>query len=202
MIIKINEGAPLLIKEQVLKWQHKGWVTIIDDSVNEDSQEQTIDVEDRTGDDDDTIDIVQEWVNQLKAIAGQIDKTLNKQIIDTRARGLPGAYAFKFNAKGFCSMLDELIEYHYSHISSYLHETRKPRGVSFVCPFLGEILKAHLFNTEKLQKCDLKDVLSRFYTNPDTAVKKLSIHSELCRNEDAALLVEIAKTIGKKYAKG
>lgn len=98
-------------------------------------------------------------------------------------------------------MLDELIEHHYSHISSYLHETKKPRGVTLVCPFLGEILKARLFNTEKLQKRDLKEVLSRFYTNPDTAVKKLSINGELRRNEDAALLVEIAKSIGKKYAK-
>jgi len=99
-------------------------------------------------------------------------------------------------------MMDELLDNYSSDIKAYLHGTHKPTGVTFIFPFLGEILNAHLFNGTDLQKKDLKPIFESFKYNGRTAVNKLSIHDKLSRNNNAMLLVEKAKIIGKKYAKG
>ena len=206
MTIIINEGAPLSVKEKLLEWQRQGWVIIeqssdadTETSFNDHKPGKYINADEGTSNDE-SVSIEQEWVNQLKAIGKEIAKQLNQLEIQTRARGLPRSYIFVFNAEGFCKMLDKLLEYHKNYIADYLHHTRKPKGVTLICPFLGEIINAHLFNTQDIQKTDLKEVLAKFYNNTETAVKKLSIHSKLLKNQDAQLLVEVAKTIGKKYA--
>ena len=206
MRIKLNGCAPHSVKEQILEWQQQGWVIIeqSSDEGNETSHNYAkpgkyINVDEGTVTEE-SISVELEWVNQLKAIGKEIAKQLNQLEIQTRARGLPRSYIFVFNAEGFCKMLDKLLEYHKNYIADYLHHTRKPKGVTLICPFLGEIINAHLFNTQDIQKTDLKEVLAKFYNNTETAVKKLSIHSKLLKNQDAQLLVEVAKTIGKKYA--
>ena len=97
-------------------------------------------------------------------------------------------------------MLDELYRNHHNYITAYLHGTKKPTGVTFIFPFLGEILNSLIFNKKELQKTDLKEVFRSFKYNSDTAVKKLSFHCMLYKNPDAKLLVETAKMIGRKYA--
>ena len=98
-------------------------------------------------------------------------------------------------------MMDELLTNHRQHINNYIIGTRKPTGVNHIFPFLGEIINARLFNDKKLQKRDLKEIFEKFKYDGSTAVRKMSIHSKLYRNQDAKLLVEIAKSIAKKHVK-
>ena len=98
-------------------------------------------------------------------------------------------------------MIDELLNNHRKYITNYLKGTRKPTGVTYIFPFLGEIINAHLFNDSKLQKCDLEDIFIKFNYDGRTAVSKMSIHSKLYRNQDAKLLVETAKSIAKKHVR-
>ena len=183
-----------------MEWEEKGWLTIIltpddveeDDSFvppNETRKEEPL---------KDPIELI--WCKRLKAIARKISKLLDNQRINTHARGIPGTYTFLFDSKGFCKMIDELYRNHHNYITAYLHGTKKPTGVTFVFPFLGEILNSLIFNKKELQKTNLKEVFKLFKYNSDTAVKKLSIHSKLYKNPDAKLLVETAKMIGKRVA--
>ena len=200
MIIKIKKECPQVVKDQLKEWEEKGWLTInlTPDDVEEDdsfvpqnqiSKEEPLNV---------PIELI--WCKRLKAIARKISKLLDNHQINTNARGIPGTYSFLFDSKGFCKMIDELYCNHHNYITAYLHGTKKPTGVTFISPFLGEMLNSLIFNKKELQKTDLKEVFKLFKYNSDTAVKKLSLHCKLYKNPDARLLVETAKMIGKKYA--
>ena len=138
---------------------------------------------------------------RLKAIAKVISEVLDNQEIKTNSRGYSGSYIFHFDSEGFCAMMDELLSNHSKDIKYYIKGTRKPTGVNHIFPFFGEIINARLFNDDKLRKCDLKDIFKKFKYNGSTAVRKMSIHSKFDRNQDAKLLVEIAKSIAKKHVK-
>ncbi len=200
MQIKIKKECPQGVKDLLKEWEEKGWLTInlATDNVEEDDSFVPLNQISKEEPLKEPIELI--WCKRLKAIARKISKLLNNQLINTHARGIPGNYTFLFDSNGFCKMIDELYRNHHNYITAYLHETKKPIGVTFIFPFLGEILKSQIFNKKELQKRDLKEVFKLFKYNSDTAVKKLSMHNKLYKNPDAKLLVEAAKMIGKKYA--
>lgn len=202
MKVKIKDTCPQEVKEKLLQWQKEGWLTV-DLSSNVEKKVEVLKPQlNITKIESSPKPIEALWVDCLKSIAIRISKVLDNQEIITNQRGCPSSYKFKFNSKGFCKMMDELLDNYSSDIKAYLHGTHKPTGVTFIFPFLGEILNAHLFNGTDLQKKDLKPIFESFKYNGRTAVNKLSIHYKLSRNNNAMLLVEKAKIIGKKYAKG
>ena len=197
--ITTNE-CPQKVKDQLQKWLECGWLSA--DGV----ENEVEDVNDVTpppskpqkiAKTQDPIEV--QWAKRLKAIVRKISKELDNQTINTIPRGHSSVYIFKFNSEGFCSMIDELLNNHRKYITNYLKGTRKPTGVTYFFPFLGEIIKAHLFNNDKLQKRDLEDIFKNFKYNGRTAVSKMSIHGKLYRNQDAKLLVETAKSIAKRH---
>ena len=202
MKVKIKDACPQEVKEKLLQWQKEGWLTV-DLSCNVEKEVEVLKPQlNITKDESSPKPIEVLWANRLMTIARKISKTLDNQEIATNKRGNLGSYKFKFNSKGFCKMMDELLDCYSSDIKAYLHGTHKPTGVTFIFPFLGEILNAYLFNSTDLQKKDLKPIFESFKYNGRTAVNKLSIHDKFARNKDAVLLVEKAKLIGKKYTKG
>lgn len=200
MTLQTNDSCPQGIKEKLLEWEKCGWLTI--NHTCEDVEEQKSFTPKRQ---QQKVENPQEpkeliWCNQLKLIVNKIAEELNNKIIKTNARGLPRSYIFKLDSDGFCKMIDELYRIHKPYITDYLRKTKKPTGVTYIFPFLGEILKALIFNKKELQKTDIEPVIKTFNYNSKTALKKLSYHQKLYTNPDARLLVETAKTIGKKFA--
>lgn len=200
MTFKTTKECPQEVKDQLQKWLAYGWLSA------EGVENEVEDVNDVTPPPSKPhrIDITQDpievqWAKRLKAIARKISKELDNQTISTNPRGYLNVYIFKFNSEGFCNMIDELLKNHSQYIKNYLKGTHKPTGVTYIFPFLGEIIKAQLFNDDKLQKRDLEDIFKEFKYNGSTAVSKMSIHGKLYRNPDARLLVETAKSIAKKY---
>lgn len=202
MKIKFFKNCPQEVKVQLQKWMESGWLTV------ESVENEVEDVSDITPppsksrnieESQDSIEV--QWVKRLKDIASKITKELDNQLITTNNRGYSGSYTFHFDSKGFCAMMDELLSNHSQYINNYIRCTRKPTGVNHIFPFLGKIINARLFNDDKLRKCDLKEIFKKFKYNGSTAVRKMSIHSKFDRNQDAKLLVEIAKSIAKKLVK-
>lgn len=198
----IKKTCPQEVIEKLLQWEKKGWLTVdLTDEVEDDVEvlkpQPKVTKEESSHE---PIEVL--WVKRMKAIARKVSKTLDNQNIITKKRGYPGSYKFKFNSKGFCNMMDDLLNNYSSDIKAYLHDTRKPTGVTFIFPFLGEILNAHLFNGADLQKKDLMPIFESFKYNGRTAVSKLSTHGKFTKNNDAVLLVEKAKMMGKKYVEG
>ena len=200
MKLLIKEICPQEVKEKLLEWEKCGWITI--NHTNEDVEEHKPFTSQSQPQKEvhplEPIELV--WCNQLKSIVNKIAEELNNKVITTNARGLPRSYIFKLDSNGFCKMINELYRIHRSYISNYLHDTKKPTGVTFIFPFLGEMLKALIFNKKELQKVDLEPVIKIFSYNSNTALKKLSFHQKLYKNPDARLLVETAKTLGKRFA--
>ncbi len=206
MEAKTTKQCPQEVKRQLLAWQKCGWIEV---QLPEDelAEQQTIhQVKDNKDlelsiEDERELPIEEQWCERLKTIAKQMSSTLNETKISTNARGYSGCYTFSFYSEGFCNMMDELLRDYRSDITSYLHNTKKPTGVTLVLPFLGEIIREHIFNKKELQKTDLADIFKKIGYNGDVAVKKLSMHSKLDINPDTRLLLEKAKMLGKKYAK-
>lgn len=199
MPVHIKQTCPQEVIEKLLQWEKKGWLTVdlteeLENDVEVWEPQTSVTKEESS---QRPIEVL--WVERLKSIAKELSKSLDNQVVITNRRGYPGSYKFKFNSKAFCNMMDELLNNYSSDIKAYLHDTRKPTGVTFVFPFLGEILNAHLFNGADLQKKDLKPIFESFKYNGRTAVSKLSTNGKFTKNKDAVLLVEKAKMIGKKY---
>lgn len=202
MILKFSKNCPQEVKVQLQKWMESGWLTVesVENEVEDVSDNMPLPSKSRNIEEtQDPIEV--QWVKRLKDIASKIAKELDNQLITTNIRGYPGSYTFHFDSKGFYAMMDELLSNHSQKINNYLRCTRKPTGVNHIFPFLGEIIKARLFNDKKLQKRDLKEIFEKFKYNGSTAVRKMSIHSKLYQNQDARLLVEVAKSIAKKHVK-
>lgn len=202
MTYKTTKECPQEVKDQLQKWLDYGWLSA-DGFENE--VEDVYDVTPPPSKPPKK-EVTQEpkevqWAKRLKAIARKISKELDNQIVSTNSRGYSSSYIFKFDSKGFCGMIDELLSNYSPYIKSYLKGTHKPTGVTYIFPFLGEIINAHLFNDDKLQKSDLEDILNKFKYNGRTAVSKMSISGKLNRNQDAKLLVETAKSIAKKHVR-
>lgn len=202
MRFQTTNECPQEAKDQLLKWLEYGWLSA------EGVENEVEDVNDVTPPPSKPhkiekiqVPIEVQWAKKLKAIARKISKELDNQTISINTRGYSSSYIFKFNSKGFCGMIDELLSKYSPYIKNYLKGTQKPTGVTYIFPFLGEIINAHLFNDSKLQKCDLEDIFIKFNYDGRTAVSKMSIHSKLYRNQDAKLLVETAKSIAKKHVR-
>lgn len=200
MVIKTNKICPQKVKVKLLEWEKCGWLTINHtcEDVEEYESFTPKSLPQRTEHTQEPKELV--WCNQQKSIVRKIAEELNNKIIKTNARGLHRSYIFKLDSDGFCKMIDELYRIHKPYITDYLRKTKKPIGVTYIFPFLGEILKALIFNKKELQKIDLEPVIKTFGYISNTALKKLSCHKKIYTNPDARLLVETAKTIGKRFA--
>ena len=201
MKIKVSKQCPNEVRTQLFEWQKKGWLTI-ESSDNEilphvepsDERTQPKEKKDLPKD----LPIEEQWCNKLKEVAEAISTRLNNKTIEINPRGNSGSYIFFFDSKRFCAMMDELLNNYRSDISQYLHRTKKPTGVTFIFPFLGEILNSLIFNKKELQKVDLKDVFSHLGYNSSVAVKKLSLKHKISHDLDKTLLIEKAKMIGRR----
>lgn len=197
MKAKTTEFCPEAIKKQLLEWQKKGWLTI--EYSNDELLPPIKSSEERTPHEEKKeLSIEEQWCNKLKEIAKTISSKLNNKLIEINPRGYSSSYKFFFDSEGFCKMMDELCKNHRNDITQYLHKTKKPTGVTFVFPFLGEILNALIFNKKEIQKADMEDVFSYLGYKGSVAIKKLSMHGIISRNPDANLLVEKAKMIARR----
>ena len=185
MQVHIKQTCPQEVIEKLLQWEKKGWLTVdlteeLENDVEVWEPQTSVTKEESS---QEPIEVL--WVKRLKSIAKELSKSLGNQVVTTNKRGYPGSYKFKFNSKAFCNMMDELLNNYSSDIKAYLHDTRKPTGVTFVFPFLGEILNAHLFNGADLQKKDLKPIFESFKYNVRTAIAKFLTNSTLTKDYDA-----------------
>ncbi len=198
MEIKYNIICPQEVKEKLLEWEKCGWITI--NHTKEDVQEKEYRILQRTHTKKTNSQKPKEliWCEQLKSIANKVSEELDNQTIATNAKGIKGAYIFHFDSKGFCKMMDELYKNHKSKITYYLHNTKKPIGVTIIFPFLGEIITSQIFNNKELQRTDLKHVFSTLGYKGDVAVRKLSTNKKLSKKADVKVLFETAKMLGKR----
>lgn len=201
MTLSRNKNCPKEVREKLSEWEKRGWITINNSSDELDEQETNTPQCNPTHETKPQKTSEQIWCERIKHIANNISQTLNNQTLTKNTRGIPGSYTFKFDSEGFCKMIDELYNNHKRKITDYLHNTNKPAGVTFVFPFLGEILNSNIFNNKELQKTDLKQAFKSLGYNADTAVIKLSSHNKLYRNQEAKLFIETAIMIGERIKK-
>ena len=197
MKIETTNKCPKKVRAQLLEWQKKGWL-MSDECLPQDEPSDDCTQLDKCNGPSRDLTIEEQWCKKLKDIANAISETLNQKTIETNARGISGSYVFEFDSEGFCKMMDQLILRYRRDISQYLHGTKKPTGVTFVCSFFGEILNALIFNEKKIQKVDLAIVFKNLGYDGDVAVKKLSTHHSFDRSQDKKLLREKTLSIGRQ----
>jgi len=126
--------------------------------------------------------------------AGMKIGELNGARLTYRPRGLERTYTFRFDAEGFCRLMDTLYEECGEDIDYYLEGAQSPDGLSNVLPFVGMMLDEYSFSTpESLHKVNIVDKLQEIYSS-STVSKYLSNQGGKKRNQ---LLHLIKKAVDK-----
>ena len=120
----------------------------------------------------------------------------NGETIHSLSRGHARTYLYYVDTDAFCRAMDDMVSQHGEDLDAYLGKTSCPDGVSFVCPFIGSVLKMLVINDSQLQLTDTLFAFEEAGYNPQTAKKELSIKLE---SDDLKLMLSHFESLLKKH---
>ena len=112
------------------------------------------------------------FVERVKAIMRKA-ATKNGETMKSNARGYEREYKFYVNADAFCKAMDDMMAGYSDKLKEMLGGTLETVQVSKVCLFIGQVIRMHVINDEKLQAVDLLFAFEDYYDNLQTVRAKL-----------------------------
>jgi hypothetical protein len=112
------------------------------------------------------------FVERVKAIMRKA-ATKNGETMKSNARGYEREYKFYVNADAFCKAIDDMVVAYSDKLKEMLGGTLATVQVSKVCFFIGQVVRMHVINDEKLQAVDLLFAFEDYYDNLQTVRAKL-----------------------------
>lgn len=112
------------------------------------------------------------FVERVKAIMRKA-ATKNGEIMTSNARGYEREYTFYVNADAFCKAIDDMVVAYSDKLKEMLGGTLATVQVTKVCFFIGQVVRMHVINDEKLQAVDLLFAFEDYYDNLQTVQAKL-----------------------------
>ena len=112
------------------------------------------------------------FVERVKTIMRKA-ATKNGEIMTSKARGHEREYTFYVNADAFCKAMDDMMAGYSDKLKEMLGGTLETVQVSKVCLFIGQVIRMHVINDEKLQAVDLLFAFEDYYDNLQTVQAKL-----------------------------
>lgn len=113
------------------------------------------------------------FVDRVKDIINTA-ATKNGKSIETNARGHSRAYIFNLNANVFSDAIEELVQMYSYNLEAYLGGDLYNVNIGKVAPFIGQVIKMNLINSDDIQQTDILFAFEEFYKNKDTVRTKLS----------------------------
>lgn len=112
------------------------------------------------------------FVERVKAIMRKA-ATKNGETMKSNARGYEREYKFYVNADAFCKAIDDMVVAYSDKLKEMLGGTLATVQVTKVCFFIGQVVRMHVINDEKLQAVDLLFAFEDYYDNLQTVQAKL-----------------------------
>ena len=112
------------------------------------------------------------FVERVKTIMRKA-ATKNGEIMKSYARGHESEYKFNVNADAFCKAMDDMMAGYSDKLKEMLGGTLETVQVSKVCLFIGQVIRMHVINDEKLQAVDLLFAFEDYYDSLQTVRAKL-----------------------------
>lgn len=95
-------------------------------------------------------------------------------------------YTFNVDGKGFCTVMDEVLENHADLIEDYLDGKMGDTalGVTKICPFIGCVVGLHIFNDEKVRNVEFEPAFQFVYGEKNEQGKKRSFIQKMSATKD------------------